>query len=108
LRCVVERAAQHLTRFREAAALEHQERKMMERLLVGRIDFPHAAKAALSFLRFASFAEREAEVVQRRHVIRRGFERPAVAFDGPAEVARRLTGVALLLEPVGDVRDQGV
>lgn len=80
----------------------------MQRLLVGGIEHPDAAKGPLSLLRVSRFPKREAQVVQRRYVIRRYLERPAVAFDGPWEVARRLARVALLLEPVGDVRGQGV
>jgi len=80
----------------------------MESLLVGGIELPDAAKRTLSLLGLSRFAKREAQVVERRYVIRRNLERTTVALDGPPKVARRLAGIALLLELVGAVCGQGV
>jgi hypothetical protein len=94
-------------RRREIPSLVEQDPEVQERFSVRRVELVHPAEAPLGFAELAVLAQGQAEVVQRRRVVRRDIERAAVALDCPGEVARSLAGIALLLEVVGGLRGQG-
>jgi hypothetical protein len=91
----------------EVPSLVEQRPEVQERFSIGRVELVDPAEAALGFAWLAALAQSQAEVVQRRKVVRREAESEAIAFDRPREVARGLAGIALLLEVVGGLRSQG-
>ena len=101
VRGMAQRKAKRVRRFVQPHAPLQQRAEMEQGFRVGRIERGDAAEAGLGLLETAGLVQYQAQVVERRQVVRLQVQRAAIAADRQFPVARGLLGVAQVLQCFG-------